>query len=42
MSLATADLPDDLAALSAFAQACQQQLRVTQNAAQIYSLEIEN
>jgi chromosome segregation ATPase len=41
MSLATAGLPDDLAALRAFAQACQQELRTTQNAVQIYRLEIE-
>jgi TolA-binding protein len=41
MSLATADLPDDLAALRAFAQACQQELRAAQNAVQVYSLEIE-
>jgi transposase len=41
MSLATADLPDDPAALRAFAQACQQELRAAQNAAQVYSLEIE-
>jgi len=41
MSLATADLPDDPAALRAFAQACQQELRAAQNAVQVYSLEIE-
>jgi len=32
MSLATAELPNDLAALRAFAQACQQELRAAQNA----------
>jgi transposase len=41
MSLATAELPDDLAALRAFALACQGELKAAQTAVQLKALEIE-
>jgi transposase len=41
MSLATADLPDDIAALRAFALACQGELKAAQLAVQVKALEIE-
>jgi transposase len=41
MSLATAALPTDPAALRTFAQACQQELRAAEAAVQIKALEIE-
>ena len=41
MSLATADLPNDPAALRAFALACQGELKAAQTAVQLKALEIE-
>jgi len=41
MSLATADLPEDIAALRAFALACQGELKAAQLAVQVKALEIE-
>jgi transposase len=41
MSLATAELPDDIAALRAFALACQGELKATQLVVQVKALEIE-
>jgi transposase len=41
MSLATAELPDDPAALRAFALACQSELKAAETAVQLKALEIE-
>ena len=41
MSLATAELPTDPAALRAFALACQGELKAAQTAVQLKALEIE-
>ena len=41
MSLATAELPEDIAALRAFALACQGELKAAQLAVQVKALEIE-
>jgi len=41
MSLATAELPDDPAALHAFALACQSELKAAETAVQLKALEIE-
>src|ERR1700693_4692074 len=41
MSLATAALPDDPAALRAFALACQNELKAAETAVQLKALEIE-
>jgi transposase len=41
MSLATAELPEDIAALRAFAPACQGELKAAQLAVQVKALEIE-
>lgn len=41
MSLATADLPDELDALRAFARACQGALKAAEAAVQFNALEIE-
>jgi transposase len=39
MSLATAELPDDPAALRAFARACQSELKAAETAVQLKALE---
>src|SRR2546423_1809022 len=41
MSLATAELPDDPAALRAFARACYSELKAAETAVQLKALEIE-
>ena len=41
MSLATAELPDDPAALRTFALACQSELKAAETAVQLKALEIE-